>query len=606
MSRTPEKEVAGSGGGEAAGGAGPFGEYIDAWERVAEMIRAGRSFSGHERDCCFLNTGGERFADVSAAVGLDHADDGRAVALADWDHDGDVDLWVTYRTGPRVRFLRNDLDPRGRFLQVRLAGDPARRTNRDAAGARVEVHLGGPRPRKLVQTLYAGDAFLSQSTKWLHFGLGKDAVIEKLVVRWPAAGAPVETFTGLEPDRRYVIAQGTGRAEPAPANRGVLRLAVSALQAPPLSDRARIRFASPRPLTALRCRGFDGKDLIVGGQRSGPLLVNLWATWCAPCLGELREFTAASRRFREGGIEVIALNVDALASDPGADRVAKKDAASVLAGIGFPFSAGNATSEVLQAFDAALRDAIYRHRPLPVPSSFLLDAQGRLAAAYRGPVEVSRVLADAKTLSVDPGRAKSHAVPFPGRWSAESFVTNPIAIADVYLEGAYLDDAKEYLDRFLAKGPASGLDERTRRLQLADVYFYLGRIAHLQGRAPDAVQQFEAALGQRPGFPPAAGALARLRAASEDASVRDGAEALRLARLALESGGEHPAALDTLAAAYAESGDFASALQTAQKAFELARAKGAERLAAEIARHRSLYEAREPLREAAGSVEGSP
>ncbi|NIP94492.1 MAG: hypothetical protein GWO24_14035, partial [Akkermansiaceae bacterium] len=70
-------------------------------------IGEGRSFSGHEKNCCFLNTGGGRFADVSAAVGLAFDDDGRAVSVCDWDFDGRQDLWVTNRTAPRVRLLRN-------------------------------------------------------------------------------------------------------------------------------------------------------------------------------------------------------------------------------------------------------------------------------------------------------------------------------------------------------------------------------------------------------------------------------------------------------------------------------------------------------------------
>src|SRR5688572_10548554 len=121
------------------------------------MIQEGRSFSGHERNSCFLNLGRGRFADVSAAAGLDQIDDSRAYAISDWDADGDLDLWLTNRTGPRVRFLRNGIPRDGRFLQIALTGDPKKRVNRDAIGARLELHLSGERPRRLHRTLYAGD-----------------------------------------------------------------------------------------------------------------------------------------------------------------------------------------------------------------------------------------------------------------------------------------------------------------------------------------------------------------------------------------------------------------------------------------------------------------
>ncbi len=63
------------------------------------MFAGGRSFSGNERNCCYLNTTFEptipgRFANISGSSGLDFPDDGRALAVTDWDQDGDLDLWT--------------------------------------------------------------------------------------------------------------------------------------------------------------------------------------------------------------------------------------------------------------------------------------------------------------------------------------------------------------------------------------------------------------------------------------------------------------------------------------------------------------------------------
>ena len=184
--------------------------YLKAWTAVNKMIRMGRSFSGRERHCCFLNTGGPQFADVSATSGLDFVDDGRAAAVVDWDHDGDLDLWVANRTAPRVRFLRNNLSDDNsktdkHFLAIRLQGRSAQ-CNRDAIGARLELYLAGPQPGKRIKTLHAGSGYLSQSSKWVHFGLGPSTRIEKLVVRWPDGQS--DEIENLEPDHRYVITQG--------------------------------------------------------------------------------------------------------------------------------------------------------------------------------------------------------------------------------------------------------------------------------------------------------------------------------------------------------------------------------------------------------------
>ena len=107
-------------------------------------------------------------------------DDARAHALVDWDYDGDLDIWSTNRTAPRLRFLRNDANGDQHFLALRLRG---RQCNRDAIGARVEVVLpNGPGAKPLVRSLRAGEGFLAQSTKWLHFGLGRTSTIDSVVI----------------------------------------------------------------------------------------------------------------------------------------------------------------------------------------------------------------------------------------------------------------------------------------------------------------------------------------------------------------------------------------------------------------------------------------
>ena len=88
--------------------------------QLGSMLAQGRSFSGRERNCCFLNTGRQRFATISAVSGLDYPDDGRAVAVTDWDQDGDLDLWISNRNAPRLRLFRNDSPAHNHYLTVRL------------------------------------------------------------------------------------------------------------------------------------------------------------------------------------------------------------------------------------------------------------------------------------------------------------------------------------------------------------------------------------------------------------------------------------------------------------------------------------------------------
>ena len=140
------------------------------------MITRGRSFSGYERNCCFLNLGSEtkgssiNFADISAASVLNLIDDTRAIIATDWDHDGDLDLWVTNREGPRVRLLRNNLeqDQRSGSVSLHLKGTTC---NLDAIGAKLTLIMG---PKRMTRALRAGDGFLSQSSKRILFGMKKN------------------------------------------------------------------------------------------------------------------------------------------------------------------------------------------------------------------------------------------------------------------------------------------------------------------------------------------------------------------------------------------------------------------------------------------------
>jgi protein O-mannosyl-transferase len=92
--------------------------------------------------------------------------------------------------------------------------------------------------------------------------------------------------------------------------------------------------------------------------------------------------------------------------------------------------------------------------------------------------------------------------------------------------------------------------------------------------------------------------LAWIRATSPDAPARNGAEALRLAQEAVQlSGSREPIVLDTLAAAYAELGQFPKAVEVAQHALSLASAREDRATADGLRTRITLYRAGRPYRE---------
>jgi len=154
-----------------------------------------------------------------------------------------------------------------------------------------------------------------------------------------------------------------------------------------------------------------------------------------------------------------------------------------------------------------------------------------------------------------------------------------------------------------ARGDLDGALERfahAARFAPKDAYvrFNHGYALVQSGRAREGLAEYRAALELRPGWARASMLTSWLLATSPDDSLRDGAEALRLARELNEASGHRlPRHLDTLAAALAESGDLAGAARVAAEAVAAARGLGNGPLAAEIEARRALYASGAPYRE---------
>jgi len=129
-------------------------------------------------------------------------------------------------------------------------------------------------------------------------------------------------------------------------------------------------------------------------------------------------------------------------------------------------------------------------------------------------------------------------------------------------------------------------------------HWRLSQILYDQGRSSEALAEMQETLRLYPDAVVILNSAAFLLAASPDASVRNGEKAVELAERAVElTKGEAPVPLDTLAAAYAETGDFSLAIETANKAMKLALRQNNESVAKIIRAQLLLYEDGKPLRE---------
>jgi hypothetical protein len=137
-----------------------------------------QSLAGYQAKCVWLNQNGE-FIDVCQPVGVIDDHDGRAVALVDLWNRGVLDVVVANQKGPLLVY-RNTVDPENGWIQFELEGT---KSNRSAIGAQVRVFWNG---QEQVQEVSGGSGYASQNMRRLHFGLGMNAQVDKVIIRWPS------------------------------------------------------------------------------------------------------------------------------------------------------------------------------------------------------------------------------------------------------------------------------------------------------------------------------------------------------------------------------------------------------------------------------------
>ncbi len=266
------------------------------------MFGQGFSFSGYERDPLYLNLGGKKFTDISGVSGIDSITDGRAGVFADFDNDGDLDVFSTTIQHQSHLLFRNNVGQDNNFLRVVLEG--GRDIGRDAFGSVVRVKTSAGTLTKIKS---GGSGFISQHDPRLLFGLGKDERAESIEVTW--ANGKVEKFAGdAAAGATIVLKQGAGKSQS--VSIGKANLPNPLTKAEIFAQGLKIKIGEPLPDFAVKTMNGAASSMRKNFKAGRGTLINIWATWCVPCAKEMPELEKMRTKLAARGVDLVGINVD--------------------------------------------------------------------------------------------------------------------------------------------------------------------------------------------------------------------------------------------------------------------------------------------------------
>ena len=160
-----------------------------------------------QTDLVFRNVhrqdGTYHFTDTSTEVGLAELPKkvSRAAAFGDYDNDGDIDIFLN-NSNQHATLLRNEGGNSNHWLTIQPIGT---QSNTSGIGTKIVVKAGN---LSLTKEVRSGASYLSQSDLRVHFGLGKNSVVESLEIHWQSG--LTERFSNVKSDQILRIKEGHG------------------------------------------------------------------------------------------------------------------------------------------------------------------------------------------------------------------------------------------------------------------------------------------------------------------------------------------------------------------------------------------------------------
>ncbi len=538
----------------------PSAEYEQGWSALNELLRSDATWSGYERNVFYANNHDGSFSDISAAIGLDFLEDGRAFALADFNHDGRLEVFLKNRNAPQLRLLQNVVPDLPGSIAFHLHGT---KSNRDAIGAKivVENELG-----RQTRTLQAGSGFLSQHSKEVFFGLGVGKSPVKATVHWPSG--LVQNLSNLPANHRVWVTEGT---EP------VRTEAFDAPGAPPEEFAAPFLEPVSTTIETWLLASIAAPDVPLPDASGQILTLKSLRGRFVLLAFETSESDLAVRDrallHRELAVIVVTIPTDSGDSMPpsGAEPTPAQDAAS--------------------AYSLLFRYLFDRHREFTLPTSFLIDEDGFVVKIYQGAINhASHLAEDLRNIPTTPAQRLAKALPFPVVTEATEFRRNYLSLGSVFFQRGYYQQSADFFRTALHDDPNSaeghyGLGsaclklqkncdalasfQRTTQLQaaypdtLANAWNNLGLLATQEGKTSEAIPSFQEALRQNPDH-----FIALINLGNAYRQLRQWQEARDILNRALALKADDPEANYALGMVFAQTDDTVQAFEYLRKALK--------------------------------------
>jgi tetratricopeptide (TPR) repeat protein len=486
--------------------------YEHGWNALNELIRSDQSWSGRERNVLFANNHDGTFSEASGPAGLDFLEDSRSFAFADIDHDGRLEILLKNRNAPQLRILRNNLQGIGDSIFFRLQGT---KSNRDAIGASVTVQAGD---RKQTRSLQAGSGFLAQHSKELSFGLGKPATNPGPIhatIHWPSG--LTQHFENLPANHRIEIVEGNDvfAAKPFAAPAFATSKQEPLGKPEQLPSQVETWLIEPLKAPAFSLPDHAGTLKTLDSTSGTPTLLSFWTIQSQASIAQLKALHRDLNSLPATQLQIVSINVEEAADQP----QARSFAAQAL--LRFPVLF--ATDEIAGIYNIIHRYLFDRRQDMAIPTSFLLDKQGMIVKLYQGPIDLSHLHQDVKSVPATASERLKRALPFNGKLYHGSFERNDFTYGVAMFQHGYLDQAAASFEQVVASKPndpeayynLGTLSLRRNKFEEARTYLQktlelkpnypeawnnLGMMAAQQGHADEAIQNFQQSLKLRPNY----------------------------------------------------------------------------------------------------------